>query len=458
MKTGIKGRLVWSYLILIVLTVVMFETLILSALRFYYIEGVQQTLRDQGTMFISFHEQELKDGLLEEKAPLFLQQYNFLISAQVQLLNHHGKLVADSHNNAQSDVGQLDDVKAALTGQTGYFTGRVNDEKVMTVTQPMMIEGNNYGAIRLTTSMEQINHVLFQNMLILMAIGLFVIVIAALISYFLANTITKPVSAITSAAEKMASGKFSTRIAKQKNDELGKLTDTLNFMAEEVEKHEQMKNEFIASVSHELRTPLTSVKGWAITLHTMSTDETFQEGLQIISNESERLSNMLGDLLDLSSLSAGKVKYNFEELSLKETLQQVVSQLNPRACRQGVELIPAFVEDAFIKGDAGRLKQVFINIIDNALKFTPSGGEIIISLEIGQFKTAEIHITDTGEGISNEDLPLIKEKFQKGKSKASGTGLGLAICQEIIHAHNGTFELKSKVGKGTTVEITLPIN
>jgi signal transduction histidine kinase len=456
MKTGIKGRLVWSYLILIILTVGMFETIILTALHFYYIEGVQQTLRDQGTMFISFHEQELKDGLLEEKAPLFLQQYNFSISAQVQLLNHNGKLVADSHNNAQSDVGQLDDVKAALTGQTGYYTGRVNDEKVMIVAQPMIIDGENYGAIRLTTSMKQINQVLVQNMLILIGIGLFVIVIAALISYFLANTITKPVSAITSAAEKMASGKFSTRIAKQKNDELGKLADTLNFMAEEVQRHEQLKNEFIASVSHELRTPLTSVKGWAITLNSMSKDEMFQEGLQIIADESERLSNMLGDLLDLSSLAAGKVKYNFEELSLKETLQHVVSQLYPRASRQGIELIPAFVEDPFIKGDGGRLKQVFINIIDNALKFTPSGGEIIVSLEIGQFKTAEIHITDTGEGIPDEELPLIKEKFQKGKSKASGTGLGLAICQEIIHAHNGTFDLKSEVGKGTTVEITMP--
>lgn len=456
MKTGIKGRLVWSYLILIILTVVMFETIILTALRFYYIEGVQQTLKDQGTMFISFHEQELKDGLLEEKAPLFLQQYNFLTSAQVQLLNHHGKLVADSHNYAQSDVGLLEDVKTALTGQTGYFTGRVNDEKVMTVTQPMMIDGENYGAIRLTTSMEQINQVLVQNMLILMGIGLIVIAVAALISYFLANTITKPVSAITSAAEKMASGKFSTRIAKQKNDELGKLADTLNFMAEEVQRHERLKNEFIASVSHELRTPLTSVKGWAITLHSMSNDETFQEGLQIISNESERLSHMLGDLLDLSSLSAGKVKYNFEELSLKQTLQQVISQLKPRAIRQGIELVPTFVEDAFIKGDQDRLKQVFINMIDNALKFTPSGGEIFVSFKIGPYKQAQIQITDTGEGISQEELPVIKEKFQKGKSKASGTGLGLAICQEIIHAHNGTFDIKSELGRGTQVEITMP--
>lgn len=456
MRTGIKGRLVWSYLLLIILTVVLFEALIVSALRFYYVESVQQTLKDQGAMFTTFYEQEIKNGQLEEKAPQLLQDYNFSISAQVQLLTSKGRLVADSHNNEQMDVSQLEDVKAALnSGQTGNFTGRLNNEKVMSVTQPMLINGTNYGAIRLTTSMEQVNQVLLKNMLMLMGIGVFVIVVAAVISLFLASTITRPVSDITAAAEKMASGKFSTRINKKKNDELGRLADTLNFMAEEVEKHEVLKNEFIASVSHELRTPLTSVKGWAITLHSMSTDETFQEGLQIISNESERLSNMLGDLLDLSSLSAGKVKYSFEELQLKNTLHQVVAQLTPRADRQGIKLLSCLDEEALLKGDGNRLRQVFINVIDNALKFTPSGGKITVSLAKSQGE-AVIKISDTGEGIPEQELPLIKQRFQKGKSKASGTGLGLAICEEIVRAHGGTFDLQSEVGKGTTVEITLP--
>lgn len=441
---------------LIILTVLLFETLILYALRYYYIEGVNQTLKDQGTMFASFYEKELADGSLEEKAPILLQRYNFILDAQVQLLNPKGKVLADTHEYAQNDVGSYEDVITALKGKTGYFQGEISEEKVLAVTHPLMSEGTILGAIRLTTSMVPINQVFKQNMLGLLGLGLFVIFTASIISLFLANTITKPLGKITAAAEKMASGKFSTRIKKEKDDEVGKLADTLNYMAEEVEKHERLKNEFIASVSHELRTPLTSVKGWAITLHSMSEDKMFKEGLEIISNESERLSGMLGDLLDLSSLSAGKINYKFEQLSLKTLLDQVVNQLTPRAERQGVKLLKGKLSETHINGDAGRLKQVFINVIDNALKFTPTNGEIVISTEPSN-QTVLVKITDTGEGISKEELPRIKEKFQKGNSKASGTGLGLAICQEIILAHRGTFEITSEVGKGTTVTIMLPV-
>ena len=138
--------------------------------------------------------------------------------------------------------------------------------------------------------MEQIDLIFKKNMMILLSIGFFVIMLAAVISLFVANTITKPVSTITKAAEQMASGNFSVRVYKKKNDELGRLADTLNYMADEIIKHEKLKNEFFASISHELRTPLTSVKGWAITLHSMSEDHLFKDGLDIISNESDRLS------------------------------------------------------------------------------------------------------------------------------------------------------------------------
>lgn len=228
-------------------------------------------------------------------------------------------------------------------------------------------------------------------------------------------------------------------------------------MAEEVEKHEQLKNEFIASVSHELRTPLTSVKGWAVTLHSMAEDEIFQEGLEIISNESDRLTHLVEDLLDFSSLSAGKVVYNMEKINLQQVLRQVVSQLRPRAERQHVFFQEKYEAGAMITGDADRLKQVIINVVDNALKFTPADGTIAINFSVID-KHAVVVIRDTGSGISAEELALVKGKFYKGKGKGAGSGLGLAICQEIVEAHQGKFDITSVVGEGTTVEVWLPLH
>lgn len=440
---------------LIILTVVLFEILIVSALRFYYVEGVTQALKDQGAMFSSFYEQEMAEGSFAKKAPILLQRYNFLINAQVQIYDTSGKLIADTHENLNGKTKGFEDVGTALGGETGYFKGEAAGEKILSISQPLKLNEHTHGAIRIITSMKQVDQVLKQNSLVLLLIGLFVIIVAAFISLILANTITKPLGMITSAAEQMASGQFSVRIAKTKDDEIGKLAETLNYMAEEVEKHEQLKNEFIASVSHELRTPLTSVKGWAITLHSMSEDQVFREGLEIITNESERLSHMLGDLLDLSRLSAGKIEYKFERVDLKSLIRQAISQMGPRADRQGVKLIESIEGNGFVQGDEHRLKQVLLNILDNSLKFTSGGGEIAVSLQEVE-KDSVVAIADTGDGIPDEDLHLVKEKFYKGKSKASGTGLGLAICQEIIKAHNGSLDLRSKAGIGTVVEIRLP--
>jgi signal transduction histidine kinase len=457
MKKGIKRRVVWSYLLLIIFCVALFETMILFALRLYYMEGMKQALRDQGTMFSSFYEQEIIDYRLKPDAVNLLNQYNFLVDAQVQLIDEKGHVLADTHHITEQNVSRYGDVETALLGTIGYLDTELEDERVLIVTQPLKRGSTVIGAIRFTTSLEKVNDIHFQNALLLLSFGGIVILAAAIMSLFLANTITKPVSAITIAAEQMASGKLSTRIPKEKDDEIGKLADTLNYMAKKIEKNEQLKNEFIASVSHELRTPLTSIKGWAVTLHSMSENVFIQDGLEIISNESDRLNGLLNELLDFSSLSSGRLPLVFDKVSLPALVKQVVQQLEPRGVRQGLKVtfqIDESVEE--ISADYNRLKQVLINLIDNALKFTPSGGLIAVHL-VRDRKEAVITITDTGIGISEAELKLVKDKFYKGKSQAAGSGLGLAIVEEIIQAHHGLFSLASKEGRGTTAEIRLPV-
>ncbi|OIK14174.1 two-component sensor histidine kinase [Bacillus sp. MUM 116] len=458
MKKGIKRRVVWSYLVLIIFSVALFEAIILFALRVYYVDGIKQTLRDQGRLFSSYYEKELINNELLNAPGKLLNQYRLSVSAEVQLIDLKGNIIADTHQNNQKSIGDYEDVKSALSGGTGYLdTNAADGERILYVTQPLKRGSTVIGAIRFTTSMERLNHVFTKNMLILLSFGGIVILTAAIISFFLANTITKPISAITKAAEQMASGKFATRIKKENEDEIGKLADTLNYMAIQIEKHEQLKNEFIASVSHELRTPLTSIKGWAVTLNSMSEEDFFRDGLEIISTESDRLNQLLNDLLDFSSLTSGKLPLVFENVTLAPLLQQVIHQLTPRAQRQGIKLTGQIDEELEpVLADQNRLKQVLMNLLDNAFKFTPYGGTIIVMLK-SKGKEAIIKVIDSGRGISEEDLQLVKKKFYKGKSKGAGSGLGLAIVDEIIQAHHGKFSLSSRNGDGTTAEIRLPI-
>lgn len=458
MKRGIKTRVVWSYLLLIIFSVVLFEAIIISALRLYYDEGVKQVLREQGAMFSSFYEQDFIEGNLTTNGEEMIAQYNFTVNAQIQLVDRKRNIIAETYKSGIKKLPLTKDVKAALKGEMGYSSSRVKGEPLLFVSYPLTSGNTTYGFLYFTVSLNQINNLLWQHSLLLLSIGGIVIILAVGLSLFLASTITKPITSMTIAAEQMAAGDFRTRIKKEKEDEIGRLTDTLNFMAEQVEAHEKLKSEFIASISHDLRTPLTSVKGWAVTLETMTEDEMFREGLEIISNESDRLNTMLNDLLDLSSLASGKFSFHFGKISIALLIHQVVQQMMPRAKRQGVHLVREIneqVED--IIGDSNRIKQVLINILDNALKFTPENGEIIIRLQ-QELDNIILEVEDTGSGIKEEELLFVKEKFYKGRQKNAGSGLGLAICEEIILRHKGSFELFSEWGKGTTVAIKLPRN
>ena len=463
MKKGIKNRLVWSYLVLIIFTVAVFETIILSALFVYYHEGIKQTLRDQGKMFISFYEIELSSEQFEDNAQQYLSRYQFLVDAQVQLVDREGNIIGETEKSGQTNLQKYADIQFALKGEQGYFSGEMNGERTLSVSIPLETGGENIGVIRFTTSMEQFHEMFMRNTALILSIGGVVILFAFVLSFFLAHTIIRPVSSMTKAAQQMATGDFSTRIHKEKDDEIGQLADTLNFMAQQVLTHEQIKNEFIASVSHDLRTPLTSIKGWTVTLHSMTQDELLKEGLEIISNESDRLTTMVSDLLDLSSLTSGKLTFTFAEVSLFSLVNEVVQQLKPRANKKGIYLQSQIFSSTSnplstltIYGDQNRLKQVLINLLDNALKFTPEGGEITVNLEKNH-KEVVLFIQDTGIGMDTSQLKTVKEKFVKGKEKGAGTGLGLAICEEIIKVHNGLLILKSEPGKGTTVQICLPL-
>src|SRR5699024_3456165 len=227
----------------------------------------------------------------------------------------------------------------------------------------------------------------------------------------------------------------------------------------EILKREEIKNDFISSISHELRTPLTSIKGWAMTLQSgnIRDDDLTLDGLDIIEKESDRLSYMVEELLDFSRFVSGGIDLEKEVFDMNSVLNMMAKQYMPRAKNEEIDF---FVEtnhniDRFL-GDENRIKQVLINLLDNAFKFTDKGGKIRLSVNKEE-NFIILKVSDSGIGIPKEDLPHVKEKFYKGKHSQSQSGIGLSICDEIAKLHDGKLEIESEENKGTIAKVILPI-
>jgi signal transduction histidine kinase len=289
-------------------------------------------------------------------------------------------------------------------------------------------------------------------------------------SLFISGTLLSPIKGMTKAAEAMADGDFSSKIRVESEDEIGILSKTFNDMAtqietmlEELKKAEKLRREFVANVSHELRTPLTSIRSYAETISDNRgiPNETEEEFLRVIINESDRMTKIVQDLLELSRFDSGTGKLSVEEFSIEQSVRDVYAAIALDAHKRGHDLnLEMEWKLPTIRGDRARIEQVLMNVISNAMKYTPDGGRIeIVTYSSGG--NVIITIEDTGVGIPAEDLPRVFDRFyrvDKARSRESGgTGLGLSIAKEIITLHGGDIEISSTQGVGTKVTITLPI-
>jgi len=293
--------------------------------------------------------------------------------------------------------------------------------------------------------------------------------IAAAITLIISKTLLSPIQGMTKAAEAMADGDFSKKISVESEDEIGILARTFNDMAaqiqtmlEELKKSEKLRREFVANVSHELRTPLTNIRSYA---ETISEDreipqDTEEEFLRVIINESDRMTKIVQDLLELSRFDSGASELHIERFSLEQSLRDVQAAValdaRKRSHTINLELEWKLPE---IEGDRARIEQVLMNIISNALKYTQDGGTIGISSGSSE-REVWVRIEDTGMGIPQEDLEHIFERFyrvDKARSRESGgTGLGLSIAKEIVSKHGGDITIDSKPGIGTSVTVRFP--
>lgn len=461
MKRSIKTRLVKNFMLVILITVLILEIVLLTGVKDYYYSNVEDILSNQIDFSTDFYSRyfdtfNLEDILIDD-IDIFWRYTN----AQVQILSLDGEVLMDSLGVAHSDSIMTSDVTNALNMNKGVWIGNISydDYPVMAVSKVLVNKGESIGIIRFVTSLELTNQIIKRISFLFFWMGIMVISISAMVSVFLANSIVKPLREVTKVAEKMADGQFKVRSYVKIDDEIKKLSDTLNYMAEEIIKKEQIKIDFISSISHELRTPLTAIKGWAVTLKSdeYRDEELLKDGLDIIEKESDRLTQMVEDLLDFSRFVSGRIILQKEAFDITKTIEMIGKQSSPRARSDNINfVVDNNHEPIIIIGDENRIKQVLINLLDNAFKFTNENGIVRLSAvkEKNQFI---LEVEDNGIGIPEEDLPNIVEKFYKGKHSKSHSGIGLSICDEIVKLHDGRISFESEINKGTMIKVYLPI-
>lgn len=433
----------------------------------YYYSSVDRRIKfySNNTLESYFENYNLNNSSFEVGAKNFVSDFNDKAAVEVWVVDNLGKVIVSSSGFAIKDDADIPELNKAISDISSYarWTGKLDSgEHVTTLTKTLTDSDNNtLGAVRFMISLEEIDAQLNSWYLIVCAVFLVLVLLILISGAVFINSIVKPIREINDTAKLIADGNYDARIDHYLyNDEVGNLCDTINNMAEKIKVSDKIRNDFISTVSHELRTPLTAIKGWGETLLQIGdTDPALtQRGMSVIINESSRLNGIVEELLDFSRMQSGRMNLKIEKMDILAELDETVFAFKDRSMREGIELtynapnLPAPMD-----GDSDRIKQVFVNVLDNALKYTKQGGKINTTAEIKDDKI-KIIVSDTGCGISAEDLPHVKEKFYKTNMTVHGSGIGLAVVDEIVRLHHGTFDVDSVLGQGTTVTICFDID
>ena len=431
-------------------------------IRSYYYNAVRQIMVSQAAI-VSGQLSRIQESD-PENAQQVIEGFSYRDRIELMALDASGKIVITSSGFVPTEEISMPDYDQAVR-QSGYgeYQGDDKGENVLAITQFLPSSSTDaeggYAAVRLLVSLTSVDRQIVALIILITLVGMAILFFVILSSSYFINSIVIPVGQVGQTARKIAQGDFDARLEKKNDDEIGELCDIINYMAGELSAADRMKNDFISSVSHELRTPLTAIKGWGETLLTSgaSDPETMEKGMHVIINETERLSSMVEELLDFSRMQSGRLTIVKGKLDILAELGEAVLMFTERAKREGVKLLYDEPEDFIpVMGDRNRLRQAFVNVIDNALKYSETGGEVTVSVH-NEGDYVRITVADKGCGISTEDLPKVKNKFYKGNSTRRGSGIGLAMVDEIVRLHEGTFHIDSVEGEGTTVTLRFPV-
>ncbi|SEW44826.1 sensor histidine kinase [[Clostridium] fimetarium] len=352
-------------------------------------------------------------------------------------------------------------VKEVFSGKTEFSESFSNilDTPTLTVGTPIKDDsGNIFGVVLLHSPVNGIDLAISKGIVILVfSIGI-ALMIAILLSIGFSFTFTKPLKSLNLTAIKLTEGDYTVKTNVKQSDEIGTLAMNMDILAQrlnessmESEKLEQLRRDFIANISHELRTPVTVIRGSLEALNDgiITKEAQVLEYYSQMLAESKHLQRLIGDLLDLSRLQNTDFQLEMTQISICEVLSDVIRSAKSLAKDKQIEfVVNNNFKDCALLGDYGRLRQMILIIVDNAIKFSPQNGHIYIN--VSQDKNLILSIRDEGRGINNDDLPYVFDRFYKTKSieNKNGTGLGLAIAKQIAIRHNATIKLVNEIGVG----------
>ena len=396
----------------------------------------------------------------------YLRFLDEIAMTDVWIVNENLELITSGHMADQqynyADLPQDAEavVKEVFKGETTFSEGfsTLLNTPTLTVGTPIQSDGKVIGALLLHSSVEGMNEAVTQGFSILAFSILIALVLSILLSVMLAVAFTKPLKKMKNSAMLLAEGDYSAKTGVQQKDEIGELAATIDALSErlnsashESERLDQLRRDFVANISHELRTPVTVIRGSleALCDEVVTDPEQVKSYYRQMLNESVFLQRLVNDLLDLSRLQNTDFKIDMQEISLCDVLSDVVRSAQHMAQQKNIEIKHGHEQDTqmcTVMGDYGRLRQMFLIILDNAIKFSPQNGVVTVFL-----KDKTVSIRDNGIGISQEDLPYIFDRFYQVKSEENknGTGLGLAIAKQIADRHHVRVAVNSRINEET---------
>ncbi len=432
----------------------------------YYYSAMESDMRYRARTTTEFFADYVNQSYNEyyQSCITYAQTFEDKNDIEMQFINAQGKIVTSSHGSwsgpspTTSDIGNAIN-KRVVDKYVGINPG--TNDRIMAVSSPMVYSnGEVIGVLRYVSSTAKMDRHIVRIAGVSFLALLVVLTVVLISSNYYIHSILRPLGEIIEKAQKITNGSYGIQIQTKYDDEIGQLADTINEMSIKINQNEKMQTDFISSLSHELRTPLTAITGWSETL--LNSDDLTSDtrrGMKIIHREAGRLTEMVLDLLDFTRIQDGRMTLNMETVDIRAEFEDTIFMYGSRLSQDDITLEYLENDDDIpeISCDPKRLRQVFLNILDNAAKHGSEGKRIDASIS-GNKDSVMISIRDYGPGIPEDELPLVKKKFYKGSSKARGSGIGLAVCDEIVQLHGGRLTLDNAPECGTLVTVELPIS
>ncbi|MDX2100193.1 MAG: ATP-binding protein [Leptolyngbyaceae cyanobacterium bins.59] len=460
---SIHTKLLATYLLLIVLGTSLMSGYILWTFYSFFMESRQTDLQNWAKALGESVADALEDQD-KQRVQLIVKRYGAPATVTLRVFDAQASLLATSDPYTDRQVSNwlpIKGVSEALERRSseGIAKGVLSSEDRLFISKPIIRNGQLLGILRISITLEQFRRQFERVIWTILGALLITIFLCALLSDRLARSLSKPIEVMRNFTIRVGGGHFGDRLTIRQSNELDQLAVELNRMSERLESLDEERRAFLANVSHELRTPVSNVQVTIEALESGAIDELVLRDrfFQTIKDETKRLSGLIHDLLDLGRLEAGVTHLEIQSLSLQSILSRAVRAMEVRMQAKNIA-VQVDVTDLRIMGDSERLLQAFLNLLDNAVKYSQPHSRIFIN-GYRNHQQALIRIQDQGIGIQENDLPRIFEQFYTtgGTRKQSGAGLGLAIARRIVEAHGGSITVSSQPNQGAAFTLALPL-